>query len=263
MNKDFRISTLHEYACIVIGDEILEGHVDESNVPLLISALSSKGYMLREIRIISDQLNDIAESLTQLRKRYSFVITIGGLGPTHDDRTMLGYANSFECETVLHKGMYEFLHRKPRETEEKRQAAIRMSTMPENIELILLDDRWPLLKMHNCYAMPGLPPVCKITIEKLAQILPVQPKRWYAAFFVNIPEHMYATWLSELAIQYATSIEFGSYPLNHIHDKPKGTDSKISLSGNNRASMDSCFESMISYLQKHKQLVQSLEIKEL
>ena len=177
---EYILSEIHEYACLIIGDEILEGNVIESNSLRLIKALSHNGYVLKESRVIGDDIDKIASTLSALRRTYSFVITTGGIGPTHDDVTFRGIAKSFNVEPIIHTGMLKYFFRKKRKEESQIKAVRQMSTMPEGIELIHFADEWPLLKIENCYIMPGLPSVCNKTIRTLSNILPFQKKRFFS-----------------------------------------------------------------------------------
>ncbi len=243
-----------EYACIIIGDEILDGHVKESNLQVLVSCLYPIGYRLKEVRIISDEMQSIEDCINDLRKRYCFVVTIGGLGATHDDITMAAYAKSFNQKLSLHKEMYDFFHRRPRPTKEMEESAIRMSTLPEGMELVQIDNRWPLLKLENCFALPGLPRICGVTIEKLMSILPKQERIFYRECYVNIYEHQYFMWLQEVAKKWGTTA-IGSYPISE-HDK---AISKISVTSRDEKAVEQCFEEIHKHMEDKGVLVSAPE----
>src|SRR5690606_35995452 len=77
-------------AILAIGDEILSGKYPEDNARFAIHELRALGVALRRIEVITDDVDDIARSVTDARARFDVVITSGGVGPTHDDRTMAG-----------------------------------------------------------------------------------------------------------------------------------------------------------------------------
>lgn len=247
--NEYPLSCINEYACIVIGDEILDGHIKDTNLNCIINTLAPIGYSLKEAHIVSDEVDDIANIITAMRKKYSFVITTGGIGPTHDDRTMEGYAKSFECALVPHPVMKEFLFKRPRDTDEKIQAAHKMSILPEGAEVVLLDDRWPLLKMHNCYIMPGVPSICQIVVEKLASILPERNKKYYAECYVSVGEHEYFLWLQNMSTEYPM-VSFGSYPLDINDDKrtSQGFLSKMTLSSTDLKAVKTCYAALKDYV---------------
>ncbi len=231
-----------EYACIIIGDEILDGHVDECNMSVLIYNLYPLGYRLQELRIVSDDIDSLSLAINEVRKKFHMLITIGGLGATHDDRTMAAFSKSFQQELVIHQDMLQFLYQRPRTTKEMQDAVTRMSTMPKETEIIQLDDRWPIIKIDNCFALPGLPSICKVTIEKLAKVLPNQNKTFYKECFVNIREYQYFSWLETFSKKWK-AVTIGSYPIQEKGD----IVSKISITGKENTTVDACYNEIITY----------------
>ena len=74
-------------ALVVIGEEILSGRTQDTNTPYIAAYLSNVGINLREVRVVADLEPEIAETVNALRRRYTYVLTTGGIGPTHDDVT--------------------------------------------------------------------------------------------------------------------------------------------------------------------------------
>ena len=72
---------------IIIGNEILSGKTLEKNSNFMCKELFRIGVSCEEIVIIKDDKSRIIEKLNNFRKKYSFVFTSGGIGPTHDDIT--------------------------------------------------------------------------------------------------------------------------------------------------------------------------------
>ena len=83
-------------AMIVIGDEILSGRTRDTNMHYLAKELGKIGILLQEVRIVSDQENAIVFAITELRKKFNYVFTSGGIGPTHDDITADSVAKAFK-----------------------------------------------------------------------------------------------------------------------------------------------------------------------
>lgn len=75
-------------ALLAIGDEVLRGEVVNSNAAFLADALFDLGFVLREHRVISDEVADIRETLGALGAAVDVIVATGGLGPTDDDRTV-------------------------------------------------------------------------------------------------------------------------------------------------------------------------------
>jgi nicotinamide-nucleotide amidase len=88
-------------AIIIVGDEILAGHVQDANAHHIAQRLAHHGHRLRRVAIVSDEPDEIASELrAQLDGPASIVFVCGGLGPTHDDRTMEGVALALGTELV-------------------------------------------------------------------------------------------------------------------------------------------------------------------
>jgi molybdenum cofactor synthesis domain-containing protein len=80
---------------VIVGDEILAGHVRDANTHFIASRLSALGHKLRRAHVVSDGVEEIAEALrSELARGRDIVFVCGGLGPTHDDRTMEGVAEA-------------------------------------------------------------------------------------------------------------------------------------------------------------------------
>src|SRR3546814_16333721 len=75
-------------ALIVIGDEILSGRTQDRNVSQIATWLNVQGIRLREVRVVADDSDAIAEAVNALRARNDYLFTTGGIGPTHDDLTV-------------------------------------------------------------------------------------------------------------------------------------------------------------------------------
>jgi len=74
-------------AVLIIGDEILSGRTQDSNLAVIARFLTPLGIDLREARVVPDIESEIVAAVNALRRRYTYVFTTGGIGPTHDDIT--------------------------------------------------------------------------------------------------------------------------------------------------------------------------------
>lgn len=80
---------------ILIGDELLNGHKKDANLPQLTTYLAAKGLKLRFVQMISDNISEISSAFKLAAQRSSIIITSGGLGPTLDDLTKEGLSSAF------------------------------------------------------------------------------------------------------------------------------------------------------------------------
>lgn len=87
---------------VVIGDEILDGFVRDSNAGWLAGRLRGLGIPLDRIVVVPDEVPAIVETLgTELaRSRPRVLFTSGGIGTTPDDRTMAAVAAYLDVDLV-------------------------------------------------------------------------------------------------------------------------------------------------------------------
>jgi len=78
-------SNIVSAAALIIGDEILCGRTADINISTIAGFCAEMAIELREARVVADQRRDIVEALNALRKKFTYVFTTGGIGPTHDD----------------------------------------------------------------------------------------------------------------------------------------------------------------------------------
>ena len=90
-------------ACVlIIGNEILSGRTRDANLAYLGTRLNELGVRLMEARVIPDQVEVIVETLNEVRRRFDYVLTTGGIGPTHDDITAECVARAFGVPLIEH-----------------------------------------------------------------------------------------------------------------------------------------------------------------
>jgi nicotinamide-nucleotide amidase len=83
---------------VTIGDEILYGHITDTNSRWLANALSLLGITVVRTTSIGDTKEEIISILDETLKRSDIVLLTGGLGPTKDDvtkNTLCDYTHDF------------------------------------------------------------------------------------------------------------------------------------------------------------------------
>ena len=93
------------------------------------------GVSCEEIVIIKDDKSRIIEKLNNFRKKYSFVFTSGGIGPTHDDITSDSVACALGKKLILNTEAKRRLE-KHYADDVLTKARLKMAYMPENSTLI-------------------------------------------------------------------------------------------------------------------------------
>ena len=96
-------------AMLAIGDELLSGRTKDKNIGHFAEVMTLSGIDLKEVRIVADEEYAIVEAINALRARYDFVVTSGGIGPTHDDITADAIGAAFGLEVTEHPEAVELL----------------------------------------------------------------------------------------------------------------------------------------------------------
>lgn len=195
-------------AVIVIGDEILSGKFADENGPFLIRRLREIGADLVRLVTITDGFDEIAEEVARCSALADRVITTGGVGPTHDDRTLEGVARAFGVSLERHPQLVQILesHGIP-----LNDAALRMATVPEGTELIETEGmRYPVLKVRNVYVFPGVPKLMQVKFEGIVDAFAGVPVHT-ARLFTDRSETAIAAALSACQDAHPT-VSIGSYP---------------------------------------------------
>jgi molybdenum cofactor synthesis domain-containing protein len=142
---------------VIIGNEILSGKVQDENAPYLLRELRALGVEVLRVNTIPDVVEVIARDVREFADSYGYVITSGGVGPTHDDVTMEGVAAAFGRKVVRHPRMDEMLRGALR-GRDPNASHLKMTELPEGAELIETPDLWfPLVKVENVFVFPGIP----------------------------------------------------------------------------------------------------------
>ncbi|HYX85042.1 MAG TPA: CinA family nicotinamide mononucleotide deamidase-related protein [Gaiellales bacterium] len=75
-------------AILLTGNELLRGVIADENGAHLAASLERLGFSVRRTLVVGDRLEDIIRGLRELIAEADLVVSSGGLGPTHDDRTV-------------------------------------------------------------------------------------------------------------------------------------------------------------------------------
>ena len=156
---------------IVIGNEILSGRTQDTNTKTLSIWLNSLGIKVQEVRTIPDFENIIVNTINELRKKYNYIFTTGGIGPTHDDITASSVSKAFDLKYEPHKEAMSLLEKyyKPGEFNEGRQ---KMAWMPANANLILNPTSGaPGFNVENVFCLPKIPSILKSMLGGIAHKL--------------------------------------------------------------------------------------------
>src|SRR5262245_4068182 len=123
-------------AVLVIVDEILSGRTKDKNIGYIAEYLTAIGIDLKEVRVVADDAPAIVPALDALRKKYTYVFTTGGIGPTHDDITADSVAKAFGVAIDVDPRARALLLTRIAE-KDLNEARLRMARIPAGADLIL------------------------------------------------------------------------------------------------------------------------------
>jgi molybdenum cofactor synthesis domain-containing protein len=148
-------------AVLIIGDEILSGRTQDTNLNFIAKYLSTYGVDLAEARIVGDIKEEIIAALNALRVRYDYVITTGGIGPTHDDITADCVAEAFGVELYEHPEIIEMMQTRWQGVE-LTPARRRMARVPMGGSLVRNSVQGPPgFQIGNVFVLAGVPMVMR------------------------------------------------------------------------------------------------------
>jgi len=198
-------------AIIIIGNEILSGRTQDVNVVAISNWLNELGVRLEEVRVIPDIEDLIVETINDVRKKFNYVFTTGGIGPTHDDITSRSIAKAFNLSYGYHKEAYEILKQYYGKSE-FNEGRKKMAMLPDKALLILNPSSGaPGFIVDNVYCLPGVPSILKSMLGGLNDKIKGGKKILSKTISLRTVESKIAESLEEIQNKFK-GIEIGSYP---------------------------------------------------
>ena len=198
-------------AIIIIGNEILSGRTQDLNVSFLAKWLNELGVKVEEVRIIEDDEKVIVNCINEVKNKFKYVFTTGGIGPTHDDITSKSIARAFKLSYGFHKEAYEILEKyyKAGEFNEGRQ---KMAKLPDKATLIYNPSSGaPGFIVKNVFCLPGVPSILKSMVESLKDKVVGGDKILSKTISISTVESEIAKSLEDVQKRFK-NVEIGSYP---------------------------------------------------
>ncbi len=146
---------------ILIGDELLSGRTQDTNLRTIGEFLGPLGVQIREARIIPDIPSVIIDTVRTFAGRFDYVFTTGGIGPTHDDLTADCIAAAFNLGISEREDALNELRQRYAD-DELNQARRRMARIPDGASLIKNPvSQAPGFQTQNVFTMAGVPSIMK------------------------------------------------------------------------------------------------------
>ena len=198
-------------AIIIVGNEILSGRTQDVNVVAISNWLNELGVRLEEARVIPDIESSIVETINDVRKKFNYVFTTGGIGPTHDDITSKSISKAFNLSYGYHKAAYEILEEYYGKSE-FNAGRKKMAMLPDKALLILNPlSGAPGFIVDNVYCLPGVPSILKSMLGGLNDKISGGKKILSKTVNLRTIESEIAESLEGIQNKFK-DIEIGSYP---------------------------------------------------
>lgn len=211
MDADNGAGVVVTAAVIVIGNEILSGRTQDTNLAYLAKELGELGIRVREARVVPDDEVEVVAAVNAARARYTYVFTTGGIGPTHDDITAACVAKAFGLPLERHpEAERRLLAYYP--PEKVNEARMKMAETPRGATLI--DNPVsvaPGFRVENVHVLPGVPSIMRAMFEGLRGSLRGGAPVLSRTVTAYCPEGEVAAPLAAIQARHP-DVEIGSYP---------------------------------------------------
>jgi molybdenum cofactor synthesis domain-containing protein len=204
---------------MVIGDEILSGRTKDKNIGYMAEYLTNIGIDLREVRVVPDIEDEIVEALNVMRRRYTYLFTTGGIGPTHDDITADCVARAFGVALPFHPEAVAIMQQRwPGVV--LNEARMRMTRVPEGGTLVYNKvSGAPGFRIGNVIVMAGIPSVMQGMLDEVAPTLATGVRMLSQTIRADAREGDVGTALGVVAKAHPDVI-IGSYPFFDDNQRP-------------------------------------------
>jgi len=233
-------------AILIIGNEILSGRTVDKNTSFIAKWLGELGISVEEVRVVPDKEQVIIDSLNELRKKYQYVFTTGGIGPTHDDITSESVAKAFGKKYDYNKEAYAILEKYYAKSD-FNEGRKKMARMPDGATLIYNDNgSAPAFSVENVFVLPGIPSYVEAMIPQLKKVLVSGKKIISVTCDAKVRESSIAVDLESIQNKYP-DIDIGSYP----YSSPEGFGTMLVMRSIDKAQVNNCKKEIESMIQKY------------
>jgi len=212
---------------VIIGNEILSGRTQDKNINYIAKELFKSGIALQYVCVIPDIQKKIVKTIRNLKKSYDFVITTGGIGPTHDDITAESISIAVNKKYLLNRGALQELKKYYKKVKsELTDARKKMAYMPEGSKLIKNSvSGAPGFMIENIFVFAGIPSIVEAMTKEFLKIIKVKNKFYSSSIVTKFFESKIAHILEEAEKNF-DEVSIGSYPI--FDGKPRGVEVIIS-----------------------------------
>lgn len=213
---------------VIIGDEVLSSKTVDTNSAWFAKYCFELGIDLKRIEIIADDESEIIEAVKRMSSKYDFVVTSGGIGPTHDDITYPSIAKAFGNTLEYHDETLERMKKLsvrpinwdvPADDPEL-VARKRMALFPTPSEIVYPSEKlWVpiVIAGGNVHILPGIPRLFTGLLGEYRKYIvdKIDPANKQTRILIasSMPESAISKYLSDLQQKVTEKgIKVGSYP---------------------------------------------------
>lgn len=228
---------------VIIGNEVLSGKTQDINSHFFCTELRRLGVEVQKISTIQDEIELIGQEVAAFSKRFDYVFTSGGVGPTHDDVTIDGIAHGFGLKVVRHPDIEQRMRR--RLGDQVNEARLRMANVPDGATLLATEALFaPIVKIHNVYVFPGIPKILQERFHAIKEQFRDAPY-YLKNVYVKYGEGIIADMLNSLLVKFP-QLMLGSYPVLDLPDYKV----KVTLESKDPSYLDQALQTFVASLPK-------------
>jgi len=234
-------------AIIIIGNEILSGRTQDTNVSFLSGWLNENGIKVGEVRIIEDKEKIIINCIRELKTKFKYIFTTGGIGPTHDDITSESIAKAFNLKYGFHEEAYSILqdYYGSNKFSEGRK---KMAKIPEGAKLIYNPSSGaPGFIVENVFCLPGVPSILQSMVLGLKNNIKGGKKILSKTISIRTVESEIAKSLENIQNKFK-NVEIGSYPFFRMGK----IGVSIVIRSSKKNQIDVCSKEIIKFIKNKK-----------
>lgn len=196
-----------------------QGHTQDTNSFFMCRRLRALGVRVARISVVPDEVEAIASEVAAFAARFTYVLTSGGIGPTHDDVTFEAVARAFGEKVAPHPELVALVHKFFGKTE-AQCPEMKLARVPESSRLNYGTDgrtggtfKYPLVSVRNVYIFPGIPALMERALDGLAHLFRSEQTRFHSrAIYVAADEILITPVLDQADATFQGRVSLGSYP---------------------------------------------------
>lgn len=241
---------------IIIGNEILSGRTQDTNTHWMAERLTERGIQLSQVRVVPDIEEEIVSAVRDIKNKYDYVFTTGGIGPTHDDITAECIAHAFDVELERNDEAFRALE-EHYGLEDLTDARLKMAMVPQGSRLIPNPvTAAPGFIIENVHVMAGVPRIMQAMMDHVLGTIEAGKPILSNTVACSLQESVLAQDLQDLQDEYLM-IEIGSYP--HYRGGTLGLS--LVMRGTDAEALEESTKKLLDIIKRHGDEPRALSLR--